>query len=127
MQKSRLIEQLAELFNEKKAPLLGDVRDESTEDVRIVLEPRARNVEPAVMMEQLFKLSELETRISVNMNVLVDGVTPRVDRARRGAAAMARPSPRGAAAPLAPSAGGDRAPARTRRRHDRSSSSISTR
>ena len=78
MQKSRLIEQLAELFNEKKAPLLGDVRDESTEDVRIVLEPRARNVEPAVMMEQLFKLSELETRISVNMNVLVDGVTPRV-------------------------------------------------
>ena len=78
MQKGRLIEQLAELFNEKKAPLLGDVRDESTEDVRIVLEPRARNVEPAVMMEQLFKLSELETRISVNMNVLVDGVTPRV-------------------------------------------------
>ena len=78
VQKGRLIEQLAELFNEKKAPLLGDVRDESTEDVRIVLEPRARSVEPAVMMEQLFKLSELETRISVNMNVLVDGVTPRV-------------------------------------------------
>jgi topoisomerase-4 subunit A len=78
VQKSRLTEQLAELFNEKKAPLLGDVRDESAEDVRIVLEPRARNVEPAVMMEQLFKLSELETRVSVNMNVLVDGVTPRV-------------------------------------------------
>ena len=78
VQKSRLIEQLADLFNEKKAPLLGDVRDESTEDVRIVLEPRARNVEPAVMMEQLFKLSELETRISVNMNVLVDGISPRV-------------------------------------------------
>ncbi len=78
VQKSRLIEQLAELFNEKKAPLLGDVRDESAEDVRIVLEPRARTVEPEVMMEQLFKLSELETRISVNMNVLVDGVTPRV-------------------------------------------------
>jgi topoisomerase-4 subunit A len=78
VQKSKLIEQLAELFNEKKAPLLGDVRDESTEDVRIVLEPRARNVEPEVMMEQLFKLSELESRIPVNMNVLVDGVTPRV-------------------------------------------------
>ena len=78
VQKSRLIEQLAELLNEKKAPLLGDVRDESAEDVRIVLEPRARTVEAAVMMEQLFKLSELETRISVNMNVLVDGVTPRV-------------------------------------------------
>ena len=78
VQKSRLIEQLADLLNEKKAPLLGDVRDESAEDVRIVLEPRARNVEPEMMMEQLFKLSELETRISVNMNVLVDGVTPRV-------------------------------------------------
>ena len=78
VQKSRLIEQLADLFNEKKAPLLGDVRDESTEDVRIVLEPRARSVEPEVMMEQLFKLSELESSIPVNMNVLVDGVTPRV-------------------------------------------------
>jgi len=78
VQKSRLIEQLADLLNEKKAPLLADVRDESTEDVRIVLEPRARNVEPEVLMEQLFKLSELESRISVNMNVLVDGVTPKV-------------------------------------------------
>ncbi len=78
VQKSRLIEQLAELINEKKASLLGDVRDESAEDVRVVLEPRTRNVDPAVMMEQLFKLSELEARISVNMNVLVDGVTPRV-------------------------------------------------
>jgi topoisomerase-4 subunit A len=78
VQKSRLIEALAELINEKKAPLLADVRDESTEDVRVVLEPRARNVEPAVLMEQLFKLSELEVRVSVNMNVLVDGVIPRV-------------------------------------------------
>ncbi len=60
VQKSRLIEALAELVNQKKAPLLADVRDESAEDVRIVLEPRARTVEPAVMMEQLFKLSELE-------------------------------------------------------------------
>ena len=78
VQKSRLIEALAELVNQKKAPLLADVRDESTEDVRIVLEPRARTVEAAVLMEQLFRLSELETRISVNMNVLVDGITPRV-------------------------------------------------
>ncbi len=78
VQKSRLIEQLANLLNEKKAHLLGDVRDESAEDVRVVLEPRSRTVEPAMMMEQLFKLSELETRIPVNMNVLVDGVTPRV-------------------------------------------------
>ncbi len=78
VQKSRLIEALAELVNQKKAPLLADVRDESTEDVRIVLEPRSRTVAPEVLMEQLFKLSELETRISVNMNVLVDGITPRV-------------------------------------------------
>jgi topoisomerase-4 subunit A len=78
VQKSRLIEALAELVNLKKAPLLADVRDESTEDVRIVLEPRSRNVAPEVLMEQLFKLSELEVRVSVNMNVLVDGITPRV-------------------------------------------------
>ncbi|HYA73134.1 MAG TPA: DNA topoisomerase IV subunit A [Roseiarcus sp.] len=78
VQKSRLIEQLANLLNERKAHLLGDVRDESAEDVRIVLEPRSRAVEPAMLMEQLFKLSELETRVAVNINVLVDGVAPRV-------------------------------------------------
>ena len=78
VQKSRLIEQIANLLNEKKLPLLGDVRDESTEDVRIVLEPRSRAVEPATLMESLFRSTELEARISVNMNVLVDGVTPRV-------------------------------------------------
>jgi topoisomerase-4 subunit A len=78
VQKSRLIEKLAELVNEKKMPLLADVRDESAEDVRIVLEPRARNVDPQVMMESLFRMSELEARFAMNMNVLVDGVTPRV-------------------------------------------------
>jgi topoisomerase IV subunit A len=78
VQKSRLIERLAELVMEKKLPLVADVRDESAEDVRIVFEPRAKNVDPALMMETLFKLSELETRFAVNMNVLVDGVTPRV-------------------------------------------------
>ena len=78
VQKSRLIERLAELVMEKKLPLVADVRDESAEDVRIVFEPRAKNVDPALMMETLFKLSELETRFPVNMNVLVDGVTPRV-------------------------------------------------
>ncbi len=78
VQKSRLIERLAELVMEKKLPLVADVRDESAEDIRIVFEPRARNVDPALMMETLFKLSELETRFTVNMNVLVDGVTPRV-------------------------------------------------
>ena len=76
--KSRLIERLAELVIDKKLPLVADVRDESAEDVRIVIEPRARNVDPALMMETLFKLSELELRFAVNMNVLVDGVTPRV-------------------------------------------------
>ena len=78
VQKSRLIEQIANLLNERKIPLLADVRDESTEDVRIVLEPRTRAVEPETLMESLFRLTELETRVSVNMNVLVDGVTPRV-------------------------------------------------
>ena len=78
VQKSRLIEKLAELISERKLPLVADVRDESAEDVRIVFEPRARTIDPALMMETLFKLSELETRFSLNMNVLVEGVTPRV-------------------------------------------------
>ena len=78
VQKSRLIEKLAELINDKKLPLVADVRDESAEDVRVVLEPRNRTVDPAVMMESLFKLSELEARFPMNMNVLVDGVVPRV-------------------------------------------------
>ena len=78
VQKSRLIEQIANLLNERKIPLLADIRDESTEDVRIVLEPRTRAVEAETLMESLFRLTELEARVSVNMNVLVDGVTPRV-------------------------------------------------
>ncbi|MET0605668.1 MAG: DNA topoisomerase IV subunit A [Beijerinckiaceae bacterium] len=76
--KSRLIEKLADLINEKKLPLLADVRDESAEDVRIVLEPRARTVDPTLLMESLFRLTELESRISLNMNVLVDGLVPKV-------------------------------------------------
>ena len=78
VQKSRLIEKIAELLNDKKLPLLGDVRDESAEDVRVVFEPRARTIDPVVMMESLFRLTELESRFPVNMNVLVDGVVPRV-------------------------------------------------
>ena len=74
VQKSRLIEKIAELIETKKAPLLDDVRDESAEDVRLVLEPRSKTVDPDVMMESLFKLSDLETRFSLNMNVLNDGV-----------------------------------------------------
>ena len=78
VQKSRLIEKLAELLNDKKLPLVADLRDESTEDVRVVIEPRARTVSPAMMMESLFRLSELEARVPLNMNVLVDGIVPRV-------------------------------------------------
>ena len=70
MKKADLVEQLAELIEAKKVPLLGDVRDESAEDVRLVLEPKNRNVEPEVLMESLFKLSALESRFPVNMNVL---------------------------------------------------------
>ena len=78
VQKSRLIEKIAELFNEKKLPLVADIRDESAEDIRIVIEPRARNVDADVMMETLFRQTELEARVGVNMNVLVDGAVPRV-------------------------------------------------
>ena len=78
VQKSRLIEKLAELINEKKLPLVADVRDESTEDVRVVIEPRSKTVPPALLMESLYRLTELEARVPLNMNVLVDGVVPRV-------------------------------------------------
>lgn len=76
--KSRLIEKIAELIEAKKLPLLEDVRDESTDEVRIVLVPRSRNVEPELLMEGLFKLSDLEVRVSLNMNVLDGGQKPRV-------------------------------------------------
>jgi topoisomerase IV subunit A len=78
VQKSRLVERIAELINEKKLPLVADVRDESAEDIRLVIEPRARTVDPALMMESLFKLTELESRIPLNMNVLVKGKVPKV-------------------------------------------------
>ncbi|MFC4165732.1 DNA topoisomerase IV subunit A [Teichococcus aestuarii] len=76
--KSRLIEQIAQLMEEKKLPLLADVRDESTDVVRIVLEPKNRTVEPAVLMETLFRATPLESRLSLNMNVLDASRTPRV-------------------------------------------------
>jgi topoisomerase IV subunit A len=78
VQKSRLVEKLAELINEKKLPLVADVRDESAEDIRLVIEPRSRSVDAELMMESLFKLTELETRIPLNMNVLVKGRIPQV-------------------------------------------------
>jgi len=78
VQKSKVIEKLAELIQTKKLPILADVRDESAEDVRIILEPRSKNVDPEVLMGMLYRNSELETRFSLNMNVLIDGVTPQV-------------------------------------------------
>ena len=78
VQKSRLIEKLAEAIQTKKVPILADVRDESAEDIRVVLEPKSRNVEPDVLMNMLYRNSDLETRFSLNMNVLIDGVTPKV-------------------------------------------------
>src|SRR5262250_1938929 len=78
VQKSRLVEKIAELLNEKKLPLVGDIRDESAEDVRLIIEPKSRTVDPELMMESLFRLTELESRISLNLNVLVKGKVPKV-------------------------------------------------
>ena len=78
VQKSKLIEKIAELIQTKKVPILADVRDESADDIRLILEPRAKTVDPDVMMNMLFRASDLEVRFSLNMNVLIDGVTPKV-------------------------------------------------
>jgi len=78
VQKSKLIEKIAEAIQTKKIPILADVRDESAEDVRMVLEPRSKNVDPEVLMGMMFRASDLEVRFSLNMNVLIDGVTPKV-------------------------------------------------
>ena len=78
VQKARLIEKAAELLVAKRLPLLDDIRDESAEDVRIVLEPKSRTVDPGLLMESLFKLTELEARIPMNMNVLSRGKVPNV-------------------------------------------------
>jgi topoisomerase-4 subunit A len=76
VQKARLIEQMAALLEEKKLPLLGDIRDESTELVRLVLEPKSRSIDPAQLMETLFRATALETRFPLNMNVLDATRTP---------------------------------------------------
>jgi topoisomerase-4 subunit A len=78
VQKGKLIERIADLLHEKKLPLLGDVRDESAEDIRLVLEPKSRNVDPEHLMEQLFRATDLEVRVPLNMNVLEGGKVPRV-------------------------------------------------
>ena len=76
--KARLVARISELLLQKKLPLLADVRDESTEEVRLVLEPKSRSVDPLLLMESLFKLTELETRVPLNMNVLSRGQVPNV-------------------------------------------------
>jgi topoisomerase-4 subunit A len=78
VQKSRLVEKIAELLLDKKLPLVDDVRDESAEDIRLVIEPKSRAVDPELLMESLFRLTELESRIPLNLNVLVKGRVPKV-------------------------------------------------
>jgi len=78
VQKSRLIEKIAELMQLRKLPLLNDIRDESAEDIRLVLEPKSKAVDPILLMETLFKTTDLETRVSLNMNVLSKGQIPNV-------------------------------------------------
>ena len=78
VQKNKLEAQIVELMEAKKAPMLGDVRDESAEDIRLVLEPKSRTVDPLVLMESLFKLTDLEVRFPLNMNVLSKGIIPNV-------------------------------------------------
>ncbi|HHN72849.1 MAG TPA: DNA topoisomerase IV subunit A, partial [Thermopetrobacter sp.] len=76
--KAKLVEKIADLLSARKLPLLDDVRDESAQDVRLVLVPKSRNVDPLVLMESLFRLTDLEVRVPLNMNVLSHGRVPRV-------------------------------------------------
>jgi topoisomerase IV subunit A len=78
VQKAKLIERIAELIEQKKLPALDNIRDESTEDIRIVLIPKSRTVDPEILMEQLFRQTELESRVPLNLNVLDKGITPKV-------------------------------------------------
>lgn len=78
VQKSRVVERIAELFKAKKLSLLGNIRDESTEEIRVIIDPKSRLVDADMLMESLFKTTDLETRISLNMNVLNKHSTPKV-------------------------------------------------
>lgn len=78
VQKAKLVEQIANLINDKKIPMLDDVRDESAEDMRLVLVPKNRTVDPNLMMEAIYRASDLENRFSLNMNVLENGLVPKV-------------------------------------------------
>ncbi len=78
IQKSRMIEKIADLFKDKKLPLLGNIRDESAEEIRLVLEPKNRSVDAEMLMESMFRITDLETRFNMNLNVLDATGTPRV-------------------------------------------------
>lgn len=78
VQKSRLIEKIADLYRDKRLPLLGNIKDESTDQIRIIFEPKSRNIDADILMESLFKQTDLEVRINVNMNVLDKNSTPSV-------------------------------------------------
>ena len=78
VQKAKLVEKIAELMSDKKLPLLGDVRDESAEEIRLILEPKTRVVDPMLLMESMFRITELEVRFGLNMNVLSAGQIPNV-------------------------------------------------
>ena len=78
VQKARLIEKVAELMQQRKLPLIADIRDESAEEIRLIIEPKSRTIDPKLLMESLFRLTDLETRIPLNMNVLSHGKVPSV-------------------------------------------------
>jgi topoisomerase IV subunit A len=78
VQKAKLVERIADLLSEKKLPLLGDIRDESAEEIRLILEPKTRTIDPALLMESMFRMTELEVRFGLNMNVLSAGQIPNV-------------------------------------------------
>ena len=78
VQKAKLIEKIADLLNQKKISFLSNIRDESDHDIRLILEPKSKNLNPDLIMENLFKLSDLEIKFSINMNVLIDGKYPKV-------------------------------------------------
>jgi topoisomerase-4 subunit A len=90
VQKSRLIEQIAQLIADKKLPILADVKDESEEKVRLILEPRARTVDPDLLLESLYRLTDLEIRFPLNLNVLDESRTPGVMSLREALAAWLR-------------------------------------
>ena len=101
VQKGKLIEQIAELIADKKLPILADVRDESDEQVRIVLEPRSRTVDPELLLESLYRLTDLEMRFPLNLNVLDADAHAGRDEPQAGADRLARVPDRGAGPPHA--------------------------